>query len=105
MFKHACPECGCDLEEYESITDLTMFTCPECLTYWTVCPDCGELTDTDENWNTEQGVCDCCQVSGDNGDLGVTVITFSGDPEEMFEYLEQPFGRPETPPTPHEDLH
>lgn len=78
MFKHdVCPECGCDLEEYESITDLTMFTCPECLTYWTVCPDCDELIDTDENWNTEQGVCAFCQVSEDDG---VEMIKLSGEP-------------------------
>ena len=94
MFVHACPECGVDLVACpgDLIAD-EVFLCEECDTRWVVCPDCGELTDADENWNHEQGVCDSC---ADNGDLGITVLSFD-NPEQMWMTLEELFGEPEPP--------
>lgn len=93
MFVHTCPECGIDLESGVAADGFELHTCPECSARWTVCPDCGELIDMDENWNHEQGVCDNC---ADNEDLGITVLSFD-NPEQMWTTLEELFGEPEPP--------
>lgn len=97
MFMHACPECGVDLVACsEDLIAEEVFLCEECDTRWAVCPDCGELVDADadEDWNVEQGVCRCCQISEDDA---IELIGLIDDPMKMFACLEQLFGEPEPP--------
>ena len=96
MFAHACPECGSDLTVCpQDLVAEEVFLCEECDIRWAVCPSCGELTDLDNDWDMEQGVCDFCRVTPDD-EYGVTVLSFD-NPEKMFATLEELFGRPEAP--------
>ena len=91
-FKHACPECGVDLEPVLTENgNLETFWCPDCDTDWAVCPDCGNLADMDENWNFEQGVCDSCQSTGEEDIIIVTL----DNPEQVWMTLEELFGNDE----------
>lgn len=91
MFKRACPECGCDLVACpgDLVAD-EVFLCEECDTRWAVCPDCGELTDADENWDMEQQVCDGCAIT--DNEQGIQMFVLPDDTEKAHEFFKKLFG-------------
>lgn len=93
MFRHVCPECGVELAfcPNDLIAD-EVFLCEECDTRWVVCPDCGNLTDADENWDHEQGVCDECAITDGDDDIHIFTLSRENSIGEVHEFLEKLFG-------------
>jgi hypothetical protein len=78
-----CPECDalCKEDAYERPM------CPLCHSRWTVCPDCGDTVDLDEEWDIEKGLCFAC---ADDDGTGIEVLSFE-DFETMSDRIRDIF--------------